>query len=60
MSILRQTAVATAAAGLVLVAVAVVSHPLASAPLVKHPFALKSAATLPVQPAGARVVATTW
>jgi hypothetical protein len=57
MSILRQTAVATAAAGLVLVAVAVVSHPLASAPLVKHPFALKSAATLPVQPAGARVVA---
>ena len=57
MSILRQTAVATAAAGLVLVAVAVVSHPLASAPLVKHPFALKSAATLPVQPAGARVFA---
>ena len=55
MSILRQTAVATAAAGLVLVGAAVVSHPLASAPLVKHPFALKSAATLPVQPARARV-----
>jgi len=34
-----------------------VSHPLASAPLVKHPFALKSAATLPVQPAGTRIVA---
>ena len=55
MSILRQTAVATAAAGLVLVAGGgAVSHPLTSAPLVKHPFALKSAATLPVQPAGAR------
>jgi hypothetical protein len=48
-------AVACAAVGLVLVGVAAVSRPLASAPLVKHPFSLKSAATLPVQPAGARV-----
>jgi hypothetical protein len=55
MSILSRTAIACAAVGLVLVGVAVVSRPLASAPLVQHPFALKSAASLPVQPAGARV-----
>jgi hypothetical protein len=57
MSVVMRVAVACAAAGLVLVGVAVVSRPLASAPLVKHPFALKSAATLQVQPAGTRVVA---
>jgi hypothetical protein len=55
MSILSRTAVACAAAGLALLGVAVVGRPLASAPLVQHPFALKSAASLPVQPAGARV-----
>jgi hypothetical protein len=57
MSILSRTAFASAAVGLVLVGVAVVGRPLASAPLVQHPFALKSAARLPVQPAGARVIA---
>jgi hypothetical protein len=55
MSILARTAVASAAAGLVLVGAAVLNRPLASAPLVKHPFALKAAATLPVQPAGTKV-----
>jgi hypothetical protein len=55
MSILTRTAVACAAAGLVLVGAAVLNRPLASAPLVKHPFALKGAATLPVQPAGTKV-----
>ena len=45
------------AVGLVLVGAAVLSRPLASAPLVKHPFVLKSAATLPVQPSGTKVVA---
>ena len=57
MSILRRATVACAAVGLVLVGVAVLSRPLASAPLVKHPFSLKSAATLPVQPSGTKVVA---
>ena len=55
MSILARTAVACAAAGLVLVGAAVLNRPLANAPLVKHPFALKGAATLPVQSAGTRV-----
>ena len=57
MSVLRRTAVASAAVGLALAAVAVMSRPLTSAPLVKHPFALKSAATLRVQPADTRIVA---
>jgi|GEM_PF-807482 len=57
MSVVMRVAVACAAAGLVLVGVAAASRPLASAPLVKHPFALKSAATLHVQSAGTRVVA---
>jgi len=57
MSSITRVAVACAAVGLVLVAVAVLSRPLASAPLVKHPFALKSAATLPLQPAGMKVAA---
>lgn len=56
MSVLRRAAVASAALGLVLVGVAVVSRPLASAPLVRHPFALKSAARLRVQPAGTMVM----
>jgi hypothetical protein len=55
MSILARTAVACAVAGLVLVGAAVLNRPLASAPLVKHPFALKGAATLAVQPAGTKV-----